>query len=114
MPHLILDCSENVLKLQPPELVIKAVHDEAESTGLFRKGDIKVRMQPFTLFTVGGTSNDFIHVRAHIMGGRTVEQKKDLSKRVVTLLKELFPSVPVISMEVIDIDKSTYSNRFTV
>jgi 5-carboxymethyl-2-hydroxymuconate isomerase len=114
MPHLIIDCAENVLKLQAPELLIERVHDTAESTGLFRKGDIKVRIQPFTHFTVGGTSNDFIHLRAHIMGGRTAEQKQDLSKRIVSLLKEMFPSVPVISMEVIDIDKSTYNNRFTV
>jgi 5-carboxymethyl-2-hydroxymuconate isomerase len=114
MPHITLDCSENIVKLLDPEEIIRQVHDCAEKTGLFRKGDIKVRLQVFNMYTVGGTKNDFIHVLAHIMAGRTTAQKKEFSKCVVTLLKDLFPAVPVISMDVRDIDKSTYHNRYTV
>lgn len=111
MPHFIVDCSENILTLKTPGEILKEIHDTAEATGLFKKGDIKVRIRSFMEFTAGNTKDDFIHVFGYIMQGRTTEQKADLSKRIVTRLKSLFPNVPVISMNVSDFEKATYTNR---
>jgi 5-carboxymethyl-2-hydroxymuconate isomerase len=111
MPHFVIDCSENIISLKTPEEIMRAVHDEADATGLFAKGDIKVRINPFKHYTVANTDNDFIHVFGNIMGGRTTEQKAGLSKKIVSLLKSMFPDVPVISMNVIDFDKETYCNK---
>lgn len=111
MPHFIIDCSENILKLKTAEEILRAVHDTAESTLLFKQGDIKVRIKTYEHFTVGNTKNDFIHVFGNIMEGRTTEQKADLSKRIITKLKAMFPDVPVISMNVRDFEKATYTNR---
>ena len=114
MPHFVIDCSENIIKLKMPQEIIQAVYDTAESTGLFSKGDIKVRINPFNFFTVANTDNDFIHVFGHIMEGRNTEQKADLSKKIITRLKSMFPDVPVISMNVIDFERSTYCNKSMV
>ena len=114
MPHFVIDCSENIIKLKTPEEIIGAVYEIAEATGLFTKGDIKVRINPFTYFTVAGTNNDFIHIFGNIMEGRKKEQKADLSKRMITRLKSMFPAVPVISMNVIDFEKTTYCNKSMV
>ncbi|HEY6162234.1 MAG TPA: 5-carboxymethyl-2-hydroxymuconate Delta-isomerase [Bacteroidia bacterium] len=114
MPHFIIDCSENVLKHQEPGSIIQCIFDEANATRLFKKGDIKVRMIPFRHFTVGGTQKDFIHIHAHIMGGRSTEKKNDLARRIITKLKEMFPYVPVISIDVRDIDPQTYCNKTMV
>ncbi len=114
MPHFVIDCSENVLQTVPAATIIQEVYDTANATGLFRSGDIKVRINPYTMYTVGGTSSDFIHVFGHIMQGRNTEQKKDLSTRIVTQLKHLFPAVSVISMNVSDFEKATYCNRTMV
>ncbi len=111
MPHFVIDCSEHVLEQNPAKDILREVHDTAEATGLFAKGDIKVRINPYSLYTVGNTDDDFIHVFGHIMGGRTPEQKADLSKMIITKLKSMFPDVPVISMNVSDFDKTTYCNR---
>ena len=111
MPHFIIDCSENILNLKPAEEIIKEVYDTADATGLFAKGDIKVRINPFNLFTVGNTRDDFIHIIAHIMEGRSTEQKKSLSTDVVRKLKTSLPDVPIISIDVRDINKATYCNR---
>ena len=81
MPHFIIDCSAAVLDLHAPENIIGEVYDTADSTGLFGAGDIKVRINAYAMFTVGGTDADFIHVFGHIMQGRTTEQKKDLSDK---------------------------------
>lgn len=111
MPHFVIDCSENIIKIQTPEKIIKSVYDTAEATNLFKKNDIKVRINTYSLFTVGRSQNDFIHVFAYIMQGRGDEQKLNLSQRITKNLKELFPDVPVISINVMDFEKTTYCNR---
>jgi len=114
MPHFVIECSQNIIKLKTPEEIIREVYTIAEATGLFAVGDIKVRINPYTLFTVGGTTNDFIHVFGHIMQGRNTGQKAGLSRQIITKLKLMFPDVPVISMNVIDFEKATYCNKLMV
>jgi 5-carboxymethyl-2-hydroxymuconate isomerase len=114
VPHLILDCSPSVLAVRSAEELMREVHDTAEASGLFANGDIKVRIRTYDQYTVGNTPDDFLHVFGYIMQGRTVEQRKALSMAVVKRLKELLPDVPVISMNVMEFEKATYTNRTTV
>ena len=114
MPHFVIECSENIIKLKSPEEIIEAVYNIAESTNLFAVGDIKVRIMLYSLYTVAGTSNDFIHVFAYIMEGRNTAQKSNLSKQIVSKLKSMLPDVPVISMNVMDFEKATYFNKSMV
>lgn len=114
MPHFVLDCSNNIIKLKSPEEIIQKVYDTADSSGLFAKGDIKVRINPFEYFTVGNKKDDFIHIFANIMEGRTKEQKKQLSQSIVYELKQMFPSVPIISINIRDFEAETYCNKSMV
>jgi len=111
MPHFVIDCSENIIKKKTPDEIMQVVFDAAVSTELFSSGDIKVRINPYKYFMVANTQDDFIHVFAHIMGGRNNDQKKDLSKEMITTLKAMFPDVPVISINITDFDKETYCNK---
>jgi len=45
------------------------------------------------------------------MEGRTPEQKADLSRKIVFKLNQLFPEVPIISMNIRDLEKSSYINK---
>lgn len=90
------------------------MYDTAESTDLFDKGDIKVRINPFENYNVGNTKDDFIHIFANIMEGRTVFQKKNLSERIITELKSMFTEVPIISINIRDFEKATYCNKSMV
>ena len=114
MPHFVIDCSENIIKIKSPKDIIQKVYDTAESTDLFDKGDIKVRINPFEYYNVGNTKDDFIHVFANIMEGRTVSQKKNLSVKIITELKSMFTDVLVISINIRDFDKATYCNKSMV
>ena len=114
MPHFVIDCSANILINRSEEAIVNEIHDTADATGLFEKGDIKVRMNPFKVFTVGGSKTDFIHVFAHVMEGRTSEQKANLSAVIVQKLKDLFPEVSYIAMNVSDFEKATYCNLNTL
>ena len=111
MPHFVIDCSEQIVKIKSPEEIIQKVYDTAKSTGLFLPEEIKVRINPFRYYTVGNTKDDFIHVFANIMQGRNTKQKAHLSKQIVTELKALFPEVPIISINIRDFEKATYCNR---
>lgn len=110
MPHFVIDCSPDVIASIPVEIFIKEIFYSAAQTGLFDLDDIKVRLRPFEHYDVGNMRKDFIHVFAYIMEGRTTEQKADLSRRVVTKLKGIFPNVPVISMNISEFEKATYCN----
>ena len=88
-----------------------AVYDAADSTGLFAKNDIKVRIRPFQYFKLGENKKDFIHVFGNIMEGRSTEQKAALSKKIIQTLNELFPEVSIISINIREFEKSTYSNK---
>jgi 5-carboxymethyl-2-hydroxymuconate isomerase len=114
MPHFVIDCSENIIKIKLPKEIIQKVYDTAESTDLFDKGDIKVRINPFEYYNIGNTKNDFIHIFATIMEGRTTSQKKNLSEKIITELKSMFPDVPIISINIRDFEKATYCNKSMV
>lgn len=114
MPHFVLDCSENIIKIQSPEEIIQKVFDAAESTALFKEKDIKVRINPFKYYNIGNTKDDFIHIFANIMEGRTVAQKSNLSRIIITELKSMFPDVPIISINIRDFEKATYCNKSMV
>ncbi|EAR00064.1 5-carboxymethyl-2-hydroxymuconate Delta-isomerase [Maribacter sp. HTCC2170] len=111
MPHFVLECSENVLEIKSPQEIMQKVYDSAESIGLFAKGDIKVRINPYQYYKVGGTNDKFVHVFANIMEGRSTEQKNKLSNSIVSELNEMLPNVPIISINIRDFERATYCNK---
>jgi 5-carboxymethyl-2-hydroxymuconate isomerase len=111
MPHFLVDCSESIFKLHTEEKIIEQVHLTAKSTELFNENDIKVRVNSFEKYSAGNKVEDFIHVFAHIMEGRTNEQKLDLSKKIVQILTSMFLNVPNIGANVIEFKNENYYNR---
>jgi 5-carboxymethyl-2-hydroxymuconate isomerase len=111
VPHFIIHCSENILTQKTPSEIMQAVYDVAESTKLFMKGDIKVRIHPFKYYQLGEEKKDFIHVFGNIMEGRTTAQKADLSEKIIKKLNEMFPDISILSMNINEFEFATYSNK---
>lgn len=111
MPHFIIDCSKNVLSLTTEKELIKTIYNTTVASNLFAPEDIKVRITPFEQFCVGDRTQDYIHVFAHIMQGRTTEQRANLSKMVVEKLTNMFPKIDFIAMNVYEFEKDTYCNK---
>ncbi|WP_431107416.1 5-carboxymethyl-2-hydroxymuconate Delta-isomerase [Winogradskyella poriferorum] len=111
MPHFIIDCSEQIVKSKSPKEIIECVYEAANATRLFVPKEIKVRINTFKYYTTGNSDDDFIHVFGNIMQGRNTDQKANLSRQIVSKLKNLFPDVPVISINIRDFEKATYCNR---
>ena len=110
MPHFIIECSETVKDTISELDLLKEIHHVANASGLFEEADIKVRMNPYSTYLVGGEKKDFVHVFASVMGGRSTVQKAELSKAIVHKLKAIFPDIPFIAMNVDDFEKATYCN----
>lgn len=111
MPHFIVECSDTILKQHSITEICTQLHQAACDSGLFIEADIKVRVTPYQQYFVGGKQQDFIHVFASIMQGRTSEQKAALSKAMVTKLASLFNDISNIAMNIDDFDKASYCNR---
>lgn len=111
MPHFEIQCSDTVIDMYPAGEIIREVFSAATSTGLFNPKYVNVRLRSFRHHQAGPHDDDFIAVMASIMEGRTDEQKKNLSRTIVGKLIGLFPEVPLISMNIRDIDKISYVNR---
>jgi len=111
MPHFVIDCSENVIRLKSAEEIMQEVFNAALSTDLFIASEIKVRINPFSYYNNGNTLDDFIHVFGYIMEGRNTDQKAKLSKAIVTKLNEILSEVPVISINIKDFEKASYFNK---
>ena len=90
---------------------MQAVYDAAEATGLFAPNDIKVRIQPYQYFKLGADKEDFIHIFGNIMEGRSTEQKANLSRNIIERLNEMFPDIAILSINIREFEKATYSNK---
>lgn len=111
MPHFILDCSRDLVEQESPEAIMQAVYDAAEATGLFAVNDIKVRLRPYQYFKLGEGESNFIHIFGYIMEGRSAEQKQNLSRRIIERLNEMFPAIPILSINIAEFEKATYINK---
>jgi 5-carboxymethyl-2-hydroxymuconate isomerase len=111
MPHFVIDCSENILRETTPDKIMTLVYDTANASGLFASNDIKVRLQPFRYYKLGENKKGFLHIFAHIMEGRSVEQKEELSRKIITNLKDILPDIAFLSINIYDFELATYSNK---
>jgi 5-carboxymethyl-2-hydroxymuconate isomerase len=111
MPHFIIDCSESIIQQKSPDEIMQAVYDVAEASGLFAANDIKVRLRPYQYFKLGENKKDFIHIFGNIMEGRSTEQKANLSRKIIKQLNKMFPDVSILSINIREFEKATYSNK---
>ena len=90
---------------------MQAVYDVAEATGLFAVNDIKVRLRPYQYFKSAEGKKNFIHIFGYIMEGRSVAQKQNLSRSIIERLNEMVPAKTILSINIAEFEKATYSNR---
>jgi len=111
MPHFIIECSENIFEQKSPEEIMQAVYDAAEAAELFAVNDIKVRLRPFQYFKLGAGKKDFIHIFGYVMEGRSIEQKANLSRKIIDRLNKMLPDISILSINISEFEKATYSNK---
>ena len=111
MPHCIIDCPAALARRVGEQTLLAAVHDALDGLGLFKVGDIKVRLNGFTHYRCGTTQDEFVHVALFLFAGRSVEQRHSLASATVAALVALLPQVQNLSMDVREMPRETFVNR---
>jgi len=111
MPHCIIDCPVSLAERVGEPLLLTTVHDALDAFGLFKPGDIKVRLNGFAHYRCGETQDDFVHVVLQVLCGRSAEQRRQLASATVAALVALLPQVQALSMEVREMPRETFVNR---
>lgn len=107
MPHCIIEHSASL----DAKFLLPLVFSSVKNSLLFAPdgSDIKVRAMAYQHYLTGQSQADFIHVVLRILSGRTTEQKQQLSALVLETLGELKLVCCSITVEVVDIDRSSYA-----
>ena len=111
MPHIILEYSEGILKDADVSGVLMTLHRAASKSGLFDESHIKTRAYKTRHFTNAGKIDPFVHIQARIKSGRNADEKKGLSAEIINSLIPLKIKTAVLTVEIIDMDKDSYSKH---
>ncbi|MCW8955956.1 MAG: 5-carboxymethyl-2-hydroxymuconate isomerase [Gammaproteobacteria bacterium] len=109
MPHLIIEFSHELATDERVGSMMEAVLLAAQLTGLFEQNHIKVRMIPIQYYRTIKGRDAFIHAQLRIHSGRNAQQKKLLSEAVLASIREQHWPVKQITVEVVDMDRDSYS-----
>lgn len=113
MPHIIIEYPRQVVADEQLPAILNAVHESVVASGLFESGHIKTRAYPIDFYTNAGGDKPYMHTMARIKSGRNPEQKKQLSEAILSAISGQDLSVAVITVEVIDMDRDSYT-KFSV
>jgi len=109
MPHIIVEYPEQLLEDAEVHAMLQVIHRSIADSGLFQESQIKTRAYPFKVFTNAGGSDSYIHIQARIKSGRDADNKKRLGEVILSGIKTLNIQVSVVTAEVIDMDRDSYS-----
>lgn len=116
MPHLYLEYTTpqlDSLDSVMPSL-LKRLNEAVFASGDFPvESAIKTRAIKVTQHCIGtmDLARGFVHLRLHLLSGRSPEFKTQLSGNLLEILKTIAPQGQVceIAVEMVDIDRSSYS-----
>ena len=109
MPHIIVEYADDVISPEGAKLLVDTLFVSAEESGMFEPLNMKVRAVPVSIYRLGIEGEGFIHVTCRIHSGRAVETKKILTDSILKAIKDLAIDVAVITAEVVDMDRESYS-----
>lgn len=116
MPHLIVEYSTNLPHFPEAE-TLKALNASLSAHPEVQEADLKTRIVVADSFEIGTApaQRAFVHAQLRLLSGRTPEVKKDLSGRIIAVLRDLTPrpqGVTVqLSAEVVDMDRGSYAKE---
>ena len=114
MPHCIIEHSEDVLSSVNQRQLIDSVLTGTKKSELFQLDHIKLRTQSYEYYQKGDLKQaGFIHVTLRILQGRSVEQRRDLSEKVLLEFDNLALKSLTITVEIIEMETASYSKRVT-
>lgn len=110
MPHITIEYTQDALNEEMATHLVDIAFLTVHQTKLFRPQNIKIRLIPIQYYRTGLDIPGFIHIHCHIHPGKTEQQKQKLTNNLVDAIQSAF-TVAVITAEVSETDKATYTKR---
>jgi 5-carboxymethyl-2-hydroxymuconate isomerase len=114
MPHLIVECSENLAKAVALDDLVRALHEAAIATGVFPLGGIRTRVHVCRHYRIadGDPKHAFAHVEMRIARGRDLATRQRAGEQVFASLREGLVAMRrtntlALSLEINEIDPDT-------
>jgi 5-carboxymethyl-2-hydroxymuconate isomerase len=121
VPHLIVECSENVAKAVSLDDLVRGLHETAIATGVFPLGGIRTRVHVCRHYKIadGDPRHAFVHVQMRIARGRDLATRKRAGEQVFAALREglaalLATNTVALSLEIEEINPDTSLKYNTV
>ena len=118
MPHLVIECSDNLRARVDIPALLERVHAAAMSTGIFTAGSLRTRLAERHDYVIadGDPANAFLHAVLRIRQGRDPATRRRAAETVFKALCEdldaTFQAAPLaISLELQEIDSETSFKR---
>jgi 5-carboxymethyl-2-hydroxymuconate isomerase len=117
MPHITIECSENVQDQIDVDKMLRCVHDAAIETGVFPPDGIRSRVHILDHYRVADAKkNAFVHVVLRIGPGRDKETKTRVVDHVfdelTAFLQPMYDTRPLaISIELQELDPEMRRNK---
>jgi len=109
MPHIIVEYPEQAINNADIPAILRTAHDSIVASKLYKAPQIKTRAYPFKDYTYAGGSDPYIHVQARICSGRDDNNRNQLSQVILSGLQALKIPISVITVEVVDMDRTSYA-----
>jgi 5-carboxymethyl-2-hydroxymuconate isomerase len=110
MPHLVCEYSSDHSPAVVREL-LHALHGAAASTEIVKGKDLKIRGRPYDEYIFAGKIQSFFHLGLYLNAGRTMEQKRVLSRSLLHVLTNRLPETVSVSVDIRDMERGCYSRR---
>ncbi|MCH4247415.1 5-carboxymethyl-2-hydroxymuconate Delta-isomerase [Acinetobacter populi] len=118
MPHVIVEQSANIQKLNAIDLLTKINQTLFATGSIAQRNDIKARLRVDQDFVIGAGHNNqaYIHVKIYLLSGRTLEQKQQISHDVLAVLQQFedFDANQLevqLCVEIIEMDRAVYQKQ---
>jgi len=110
MPNLVLEYTNSVDERVNIQGLLEDLHKVALDSGLFAADDVKSRALRCYNWLIGEheDSEDFIHITFELLEGRSDEQKKKISDKLMAVLQEQAGHVKSLSVNMRDMDRSSF------
>ncbi|KAB2823215.1 5-carboxymethyl-2-hydroxymuconate Delta-isomerase [Aliivibrio finisterrensis] len=110
MPHLIMEYSNSSEERLNMQGLLEDLHQVAIDSELFSVNDVKSRAIRVHSWLVGDQENnaDFIHITLELLSGRTAEQKRQLSRRLMDVLAEQANHIDSLTINVRDMEPESF------
>ena len=107
MPHLVMEYSNSVDERVNTQRLLEDLHHAAIQSGLFDAPSLKSRSLRYHDWLVGeeADSVDFIHVTFELLDGRSAEQKRELSRQLMSVLQQQANHIRSLTINIRDMDR---------